>query len=130
MSDLCLLDTHVLLWAVATPDRLTAGVRALIDHRQYAASVASLWELINKRGKRDAPVEDPSAWWQRYVVEPETLVLSIRSAHVLHLDHLPWRHRDPYDRILIAQAAVEEMVLVTADDEIRKYNIPTREACS
>ncbi len=130
MSDLCLLDTHVLIWAVAMPHRLTAAIRGLIDRRQYAASVASLWELINKRGKRDAPVRDPSACWQRYVVEPETPVLSIRSAHVLYLDRLPWRHRDPYDRILIAQAVVEEMVLITADDEIREYDIQTRDACS
>jgi len=130
MSDLCLLDTHVLLWAVATPHRLAAAIRALIEQRQYAASVASLWELINKKGKRDAPVQDPSAWWQRYVVEPATPVLSIRPAHVLYLDRLPWRHRDPYDRILVAQAAVEEMVLVTADDQIREYNIQTRGACA
>ena len=128
MSDLCLLDTHVLLWAVAAPGRLSPGVRALIEKQQYATSVATLWELMNKKGKREAPVKDPAAWWERYVVRPQTPVLSIRAAHVLHLDHLPWHHRDPYDRILIAQSAVERMVLVTSDQEIRKYPVKTREA--
>jgi PIN domain nuclease of toxin-antitoxin system len=130
MSDRYLLDTHVLLWAVAAPDRLAPGVRSLIEKHEYAMSVATLWELINKKGKRDAPVEDPSAWWERYVVRPQTPVLAIRAAHVLYLDRLPWRHRDPYDRILIAQAAVEEMALVTADAAIRQYGIETREAAS
>jgi PIN domain nuclease of toxin-antitoxin system len=128
MSDLCLLDTHVLLWAAATPHRLAAEVRSLIENRRYAASVANLWELINKKGKTDAPVKDPPAWWERYVVRPQTPVLPIRPAHVLYLDRLPWHHRDPYDRILIAQSAVEGMALVTADKEIRKYAIEIREA--
>ncbi len=130
MNDLCLLDTHVLLWAVAAPHRLSPGVRMLIEKQQYAASVASLWELINKKGKREAPVKDPAAWWERYVVRPQTPVLSIRAAHVLYLDQLPWHHRDPYDRILIAQSAVERMVLVTSDEEIRKYPVETRDAGS
>src|SRR4051794_36622108 len=75
MNDLCLLDTHVLLWAVAAPHRLSPGVRALIDKQQYATSVATLWELINKKGKREAPVKDPAVWWDRYVVQPQTPVL-------------------------------------------------------
>ena len=128
MSDLWLLDTHVLLWAVAAPHRLASAVRSLIADRRYAVSVATLWELINKKAKGDAPVKDPAAWWDRYVVRSQTPVLSIRGAHVLYLDRLPWHHRDPYDRILIAQAAVERMPLVTADPEIRKYPIDTLEA--
>ncbi len=125
-----MLDTHVLLWAVAAPHRLSAGVRSIIQKQQYAVSVASLWELINKKAKRDAPVKDPAAWWDRYVIRHRTPVLPIRGAHVLYLDRLPWHHRDPHDRILIAQAAVEKMFLVTADEEIRKYPVDTREATS
>ena len=130
MSELSLLDTHVLLWAVAAPHRLSAGVRSLVEKQQYAISVATLWELINKKGKRDAPVKDPAAWWERYVLRPKTMIIPIRGAHVLYLDRLPWHHRDPYDRILIAQSVVEEMTLVTADDEIRHYDIDSREAAS
>lgn len=78
MTDLCLLDTHVLLWAVAAPHRLGADIRSVVENRQYAISVASLWELINKKGKRDAPVKNPAEWWERYVVGPQTRVLPTR----------------------------------------------------
>ncbi len=128
MSEVCLLDTHVLLWAVAEPERLASTIRSLIEKQAYAVSVASLWELINKKEKRDSPLKDPAMWWERYVVKPGTPVLPIRSQHVLYLDRLPWHHRDPYDRILIAQSVVEHMSLVTADGEIRKYGINMREA--
>ena len=130
MSDRYLLDTHALIWAVAEPDRLAPDIRLLIESQKYAMSVASLWELINKKGKRDAPVKDPAAWWRRYVVEPQTPVIPIRSSHVLYLEQLPVLHKDPYDRILMAQSVVEKMPLVTADEEIRKYRITLREATS
>jgi PIN domain nuclease of toxin-antitoxin system len=130
MSDRCFLDTHALVWAVAEPERLGPGIRLLIENQQYTLSVASLWELINKTGKPDAPVKDPAAWWQHYVVEPQTPVLSIRSSHVLYLEHLPWHHRDPYDRILMAQSVVEKMPLVSADQQIRQYGIELREPTS
>ena len=130
MSNSYLLDTHVLLWAVAEPHRLAAGIRSLIENQEYAVSVASLWELIHKKGRRDSPVKDPALWWERYVVQSRTPVIPIRSRHVLYLDRLPWHHRDPYDRILMAQAVVEEMWLVTADQEIRKYELALREPAS
>ena len=130
MSDRYLLDTHVLLWAVAEPQRLAPAVRALIEAQKYAVSVASLWELINKKDKRDAPVRDPAAWWYQYVTEPQTSVIPIRTSHVLYLEKLPLHHKDPYDRILMAQSVVEQMPLVTADEEIRRYGIDLREAAS
>ena len=128
MSELCLLDTHVLLWAVAEPHRLAREIKSLIEKQAYVLSVASLWELINKKEKRDSPLKDPVMWWDRYVVQPGTPVVPIRSQHVLYLDRLPWYHRDPYDRILIAQSVIEHMSLVKADGEIRKYGINMREA--
>ena len=128
MSSSCLLDTHVLLWAVADPKRLAPAVRALIERQEYAVSLASLWELINKKARLDSPVKDPALWWERYVLEPRTVVIPIRTQHVLYLDRLPWHHRDPYDRILIAQSVIEQMPLVTADAEIRKYEVDLREA--
>jgi len=130
MSDRYLLDTHALIWAVAEPSRLGPAVRSLIENQKYAMSVASLWELLNKKTKRDAPVRDPAAWWRRYVIEPQTPVIPIRASHVLYLEKLPLHHKDPYDRILMAQSVVEKMPLVTADEEIRKYGIDIREAAS
>jgi PIN domain nuclease of toxin-antitoxin system len=128
MSDLHLLDTHVLLWAVAQPHRLASDIRSLIEKNDYVVSVASFWELINKKNRRDAPVKDPSTWWEQYVLRPRTPVIAIRTPHVAYLDHLPWRHKDPYDRILMAQSVVEKMPLVTADEEIREYGINIRAA--
>jgi PIN domain nuclease of toxin-antitoxin system len=63
------------------------------------------------------------------VVKPQTPVLPIRDAHVLYLDRLPLLHKDPYDRILMAQSVVEHLPLITGDAEIRKYGIDMREAC-
>ncbi len=123
MSDRYLLDTHVILWAVAQPHRLAAGVRALIEKNAYAVSVATFWELMNKKGRRDAPVKDPSAWWERYISGPRTPVIPIRAEHVAYLDHLPVHHKDPFDRILMAQSVVEKLPLVTSDVAIRRYGI-------
>ena len=128
MSDLYLLDTHTLLWAIATPDRLKPATRTLIGHHQYAVSVGTLWELVNKRHKPEAPVKDPSAWWEQYVVRLRTRVLPIRAAHIMELERLPLLHKDPYDRVLIAQSLVERMPLVTADRDIQKYNVDFRPA--
>jgi PIN domain nuclease of toxin-antitoxin system len=125
MSDRYLLDTHVLLWAVGEPKRLARDVRALIEENRYAVSVATLWELVNKKEKASSLVRDPAAWWDRYVVQRQTVILPIRAPHVLYLDCLALHHRDPFDRILIAQAVVEEMTLVTADARIHAYGIHT-----
>jgi len=128
MSDLCLVDTHVLLWALDEPKRLAREVRSLLEENRYAVSVATLWELVDKKEKASAPVRDPAAWWERYVVQRQTVVVPIRAAHVLYLDRLPLLHRDPFDRMLVAQAAVEEMTLVTADEQIHAYGVRTRKA--
>ena len=125
MSDRYLLDTHVLLWAVAQPERLDRSICTIIENNRYLVSVASLWELLNKKLRRDAPVKDPVAWWEQYIVRQRTSVIPIRSPHVAHLDGLPWHHRDPFDRILIAQSIVERAPLVTADEEIRQYDVAT-----
>lgn len=101
-------------------------MRSLIENNRYAVSVASLWELINKRGKEDAPVKNPCIWWDQYVTRPKTSILQIRTSHVRYLEQLPLHHKDPYDRILIAQSVTEGMPLVTSDYHIRKYAIDQR----
>lgn len=123
MSDLHLIDTHVLVWAVAEPHRLNATTRSLIEANRYAVSVVTLWELINKKNKPGAPVKNPAIWWEQYVVRPRTRVVSVLSAHILQMDRLPWLHKDPFDRMLIAQSVVERMPLITGDNEIQKYEI-------
>ena len=123
MNERYLLDTHVILWAVAQPSRLASGVRDLIEKNEYAVSVASYWELINKKGRRDAPVKDASAWWEKYIVRTRSPIIPIRTEHVAYLDRLPLHHTDPFDRILMAQSVVESLTLVTSDDAIRRYGV-------
>lgn len=124
MSDVCLLDTHVLLWAVVEPHRLPSHTRDLIANNRYTVSVASFWELVNKQHHSSSPVRNPSLWWEHYVVRLKTTVLPIRSAHVSRLEELPLLHKDPFDRILMAQSITENLPLLTADRSILSYPHP------
>ena len=127
-SERCLLDTHVLVWAVADPRRLNDETRRVIAENRYAVSVATLWELVDLRDRNNAPVKDVTAWWDEYVVKARTPVVPIRPAHLLYLDRTPLQHRDPYDRILLAQSAVERMPLITADLRLRDLGVNVRPA--
>ena len=120
-TDRYLVDTHVLLLAVADPRRLNDDTRRVIAENRYVVSVASLWELIDKRDKRNAPVRDPASWWDDYVVKARTGVLPIMPAHLLYLDRMRWDLSDPIDRILLAQSAVEKLQLITADARLSAY---------
>lgn len=122
-SERSLLDTHVLIWAVADPRRLGEETRRTIAENRYAVSVATLWELIAMRDERESPVLDVATWWQDYVVKARTPVLPIGPAHLLYLERMPLHHRDPFDRILIAQAVVEKMSLITADSRLHQYGV-------
>jgi PIN domain nuclease of toxin-antitoxin system len=83
--------------------------------------VASLWELIIKRKRASALLSDPVVLWHRHVSADVMTVLPIAGSHIAYLDKLPEIHRDPFDRILLCQAAVEELTLISRDDEISQY---------
>ena len=123
-----LLDTHILLWAAGTPDRLPAVARDLIEDPGNALifSVASLWETAIKRGLgRDDFQVDPRLL-RRGLLDNGYAELVITSEHVVSIDSLPRLHRDPFDRLLIAQATVEGITLLTADPRIADYPGPIR----
>jgi PIN domain nuclease of toxin-antitoxin system len=120
-----LLDTHVLIWANAAPERLSPKARRVIESGRAETSVVSLWELIRKAGRADAPVAAPVAWWGRYISSCGVITLGVTLPHVMRLPSLPALHKDPFDRLLIAQAAHEEMVLVTCDPAVRAHPIRT-----
>ncbi|MDR2187353.1 MAG: type II toxin-antitoxin system VapC family toxin [Azonexus sp.] len=115
-----LLDTHIFLWAVADDPRLSKRARTLIvDADEVHVSSASIWEASIKAGlgKLDADVN-------RLVDEIANsgfLELPIRAIHAAHVRSLPDIHRDPFDRLLIAQAMLEPLRLVTADGYLGKY---------
>jgi PIN domain nuclease of toxin-antitoxin system len=122
------LDTHVLLWVAAQPEKLPASVVADIQDRENRIffSVVSLWEIVIKRslGRPD------------FVVEPRQLreglldggyeELPFHAAHALAVEDLPPLHRDPFDRALLAQAKIEGALLVTADAILADYPASVR----
>lgn len=120
-----LLDTHTFLWAVNGDPRLSQSVAALIrhpDNRSYV-SVASIWEIVIKVGvgKMPALSRDPDV----LLDEAGLLLLDIGLAHARQVASLPSHHRDPFDRMLIAQAQVEGLILITDDWKIERYGTPT-----
>ena len=118
-----LVDTHVLLWANSAPELLSGPARQVIESKQIKVSVVSFWELMLKKSKKGAPLADPAAWWDRYITRASIEALPIRVGHIAQLETLPDLHKDPFDRMLIAQAVFEDMPIVTADEAIAQYNI-------
>jgi len=121
-----LLDTHIFIWWADEPERLPAPfLHALLDEENtLVLSVASLWEMQIKAqlGKlmMSKPLEHVVSMQQRI---NELELLPVLPHHVFALDELPLHHKDPFDRMLIAQAQVEEMTLVTVDKAFRAYNV-------
>ena len=119
-----LTDTHSLVWALSDPASLSAPARTVLAEAEVMASVANLWELLLKTRKKDALLADPLAWWEKYVLATRIPTLGIRTGHVMALGRLPEIHKDPFDRILVAQAMVEKLPLVSKDSHLAAYGIP------
>lgn len=114
-----LLDTHVLLWALAGHRRLPAEARRLMDEHDVVVSAASIWEVAIKAGLGKLQV-DPLAVQQ--ALEPSGFdELPVTAAHAAAVASLPPHHRDPFDRLLVAQALAEHLVLVTTDEQLAPY---------
>ena len=120
-----LLDTSTLLWALGSPERLSARARHLIDAGENVVSVASYWEVVIKTQKGLLTIADLSTWWRRATELMAARVLPIRASHVTALSALPMLHKDPFDRILIAQAVAEGLDFVTNDEPISEYPVRT-----
>ena len=121
-----LLDTHVLLWAGSLTGRLKSAARRLLNdpENDLVFSAASLWELVVKNAiGRDTFRLDVRAF-RRTLVDNGYTELQITCEHALAVGSLPPIHRDPFDRLLVAQAIVEGITLVTADPVLAKYPAP------
>jgi PIN domain nuclease of toxin-antitoxin system len=122
-----LLDTSTLIWAAREPARLSVKARRICESEKetLVVSVVSLWEIVIKaraipmpRGIANLfPVERLSMW----IAGLGARVLPIEAAHAYAIDRLPAIHRDPFDRMLVAQALVEDMPLLTKDETIHRY---------
>jgi len=119
-----LLDTHVALWAITDSPRLPQSTKALIqaDRTIVWISTVSLWEITIKHGlgRGDMPISGADAFG--YFQQSGYRFLSIEPEHALAVAELPPYHQDPFDRLLIAQAMVEPMRLVTHDQTVARYS--------
>jgi len=118
-----LLDTNILIWASASSDRLSAEARAFIKdgENQIAFSVASLWEIVIKTGQGRSNFQIDAEELRRAMMSEGWLELPILAEHVMAVAALPPIHRDPFDRLLLAQAQTEGMLLLTSDDLLGSY---------
>jgi PIN domain nuclease of toxin-antitoxin system len=121
-----LLDTHVVLWWLIDDPTLSDDIKKLIDEElEVYVSAASIWELSIKQalGKIQQPADIAQV-----VMDTEFRRLRIGYEHALAAGWLPPMHRDPFDRMLVAQAQHEGMTLVTRDENIAKYNVTIMDA--
>jgi PIN domain nuclease of toxin-antitoxin system len=123
-----LLDTHFVVWIPINDRRISRQARAIVSDpaNQFFFSVSSIWEIAIKKGlgRPDFP-NDPREM-RKQLIDNGYAELSIESRHVVLVDSMAPIHKDPFDRILIAQALVEGITLLTADPVIAKYPGPIR----
>jgi len=121
-----LLDTHILLWAAGEPRRLTAKNRSMIESadNDLFFSVASLWEIVIKNGLGRPDFQVDVRLLRRGLLDNGYSELPIASEHIVAIEGLPPHHKDPFDRLLVAQATVEGINLVTVDPLVAAYAGP------
>lgn len=121
-----LLDTHVFLWAITDAPRLSAEQRAMFldEANELHLSVASIWEMLIKAGLGKLPLPSPATEYLVRQMEKNRIgLLPIRVSHLAELSGLPPLHRDPFDRMLVAQAKAEKMRMLSGDARMREYGV-------
>jgi len=123
-----LLDTQLLLWAAGQPERLPAAARAVVDdaRNQPMFSAASLWEVAIKSGLGRGDFRADARLLRRGLLDNGYDELAITSEHAVAIASLPSIHKDPFDRMLVAQSSVEGILLLTADPIVAQYPGPVR----
>ena len=123
-----LLDTHILLWAAGQPDRLPPAIREMLEdpRNEPVFSVASFWEIAIKRSLGRSDFQVDARLLRRGLLENGYSELEIKGEHAVAIDGLPPIHKDPFDRILVAQSMAEGILLLTADPLVARYPGPVR----
>jgi len=121
-----LLDTHLLLWAAGSPEKLSPHARALIElsENELLFSASSLWEIAIKSGLGRDDFAVDARLLRRGLLDNGYGELPIVSEHAVAIESLPPIHKDPFDRMLIAQATIEGISLLTADELVAQYPGP------
>lgn len=123
-----LVDTHLILWAAATPKKLPRAALTLLRNadNELWFSAASLWEVAIKRGLGRPDFQVDPTLLRRGLVDNGWVELPVSGAHAVAAGSLPWLHRDPFDRMLVAQARAEGVTLITVDEQVAAYGSPVR----
>ena len=118
-----LLDTHLLLWAAGEPKKLSPKARRLIadTDNELMFSAASIWEVAIKRTLGRADLQVDTRLFRRGLIDNGYVELPVLSAHAVAVEALPPVHKDPFDRLLVAQSLVEGIVLLTSDATVAQY---------
>jgi len=121
-----LLDTHLLLWAAGQPENLSPAARQQLEapENELLFSAASLWEIAIKHGLGRNDFRAAPRLLRRGLLDNGYIELPITSAHAVALDSLPPIHKDPFDRMLVAQSITEGVTLLTADPLVAQYPGP------
>ena len=120
-----LLDTHAAIWFFNGNDKLSKYAESIIrdlSHPLYL-SIASVWEVAIKLGIGKLDIDGRTAGFIHDAETNDIIILPIKTAHLITLETLPLIHRDPFDRLLVATALVEQMTIITADEDIAKYPV-------
>ena len=122
-----LLDTQAFLWMSVDDDRLSRSARREIENTvTLAVSVMSFWEIALKLSRRGLDFELPLDWdqvLQRQMQELRITRIDLVPAHCRRLQDLPWHHKDPFDRMLVAQAQEEKLAVLSSDRQLRAYDV-------
>ncbi len=126
-----LLDTHVLLWSASDPDRLSVDARLALEDGSHdvLVSIVSAWEIAIKQSLGKLELPKPAEQWLPDVLKRTGFeVAELGLAAALRVRGLSWHHRDPFDRLLIAQALEEGYTIVTHDHAFDAYGVPLLQA--
>jgi PIN domain nuclease of toxin-antitoxin system len=121
-----LLDTHALLWIAKNDPRLSLTAKSLFldDHNEMYLSIASLWEIAIKISIGKLSIDEPlDIFIEKHVFANDIQIKLIETKHILPLVSLPFHHRDPFDRVIISQAMVEKMQIISNDSLLDAYPI-------
>ena len=126
-----LIDTQCWLWMTSAPERLSSAAMSLVQdpHSALYLSAASAWEIAIKYGlgKLRLP-QSPREFVAHWLRQTRTSPLSITADHAAYVADLPALHKDPFDRLLIAQAALEKVPILTSDPQLRHYDVEVIDA--